>query len=170
MRVLPLLGCLALVSACTSTVTQANDVPTDPIEPPVWAWLDGCWLSEEGTLIENWTLLEDNTLLGKGWNPKPGGEFAALETMTITAKEEPASAVFTARLPSGAETEFTSSAMVPGLMIFENAEHDYPQVITYLLEEGRLFTSISKTDGSDQQNWVYVPCNDGVEERLPTGK
>lgn len=169
MRVFTLLGCLALLSSCASTLPPPNDVAIETTETPAWAWLDGCWLSEDATLIENWTLQDDGTLLGKGWSPKPGGALSELETMTIARGDSPASALFTARLPNGDQTGFESSAMVPRLMIFENAEHDYPQVITYLLEDGRLFTSISKTDGSDLMNWVYVPCNEGLEERLPSG-
>ena len=41
------------------------------------------------------------------------------------------------------------------IAVFENAEHDYPQRITYQRDGNRLTATISKIDGSDLYTYAY---------------
>ena len=56
------------------------------------------------------------------------------------------------------ETRDPLALVAPNTVTFENAEHDYPQRITYRATEDGLAANISKLDGSRPAGYAWARC------------
>lgn len=119
-RNLPLL--LLLLLSCTNE---------SPIEKA--AWVVGTWENHtsRGIIYETWTRSAPQAFTGKSYR-LDGADTILLETTTILEKED--TVWF---LPvvigqnDGRAVAFGLSAQTDSSLVFENATHDFPQIITY---------------------------------------
>lgn len=138
--------------------------------PAELQWLAGCWLEENGQILENWTISDDGWLTGQGWSVEPDGALKPLETMEIKPSEEASDLSFTAKLPSGAQTSFKVTFATPMALSFDNPDHDYPQSITYVSNGRFLYAAISMMDGANARSWVYTACPPETEALAKSSK
>lgn len=97
------------------------------------AWLSGCWASEnqEAGSGEQWMPPAGGTMLGMSRSVRDG-KTVAFEYMRIIEQED-GRLEFTAS-PSGQNTaRFAMLSLDDREVIFENADHDFPQRIIYRL-------------------------------------
>lgn len=96
-------------------------------------WLAGCWAppgAEPGTL-EQWTAPAGGTMLGVNRTVK-AGRTTAHEFIQIRENED-GELEYVARPSGQAGATFTAIKIVPGEVVFENPEHDFPQRVIYRL-------------------------------------
>lgn len=99
-------------------------------------WLEGTWKVEGAEMYEEWTVMEDGSLEGKGIQIK-GGDTIQTETLRIV--EEDNNVVYKATVPTqngGEEISFAYAGLHGTDLMFENPAHDFPSRIQYTAVEG----------------------------------
>lgn len=106
--------------------------------PADLAFMRGAWEGRQGPLSfqEHWTDGAGGLMLGVARNLK--GEGAAqravgFEFLRIEFRKD-GSVVYVAQPGGRPKTEFTLTALEPGVALFENPQHDHPKSIRYRLE------------------------------------
>lgn len=94
------------------------------------AWMAGVWIQEEGgvTTRETWLAPLGGAMGGVGQTTRPDGK-TSFEFMSITT--EAAGPTFTARIEGQTPTPFVLKPGEPGVAVFENLAHDFPQRVIY---------------------------------------
>ncbi len=125
--------------------------------------LHGCWVSEqvEPVSLEYWFNPTPDTMIGMSQTIR-GGENVWYEFMRISKTET--GDIFYTAAPSGqTPTEFRLVSFVNGQAVFENAEHDFPQFVIYLLPDGGVLNA--RFEGTvDGENRIV----DFVKQRAPS--
>lgn len=107
------------------------------------AWLAGCWQSQPGEpgSVEHWLPPAGGTMLGVGRTVK-NGKTVEFEFMQL--RQLPDGALAYIAQPSGRPpTVFRAASLGSSDAVFENAEHDFPQRVSYSRpSESRLSASI----------------------------
>ena len=120
-------------------------------------WLQGKWCAdpdEKGRqTCETWAGDQD-ALTGISEMRVADGPVQVLERMRIAA--DAGRLVFHAD-PTGQDGgDFFAASDQPAQAVrFENASHDYPQVVRYWREGETLRAEISLADGSEARNWTF---------------
>ena len=121
-----------------------------------FAWLAGCWISEDGSAQEAWAVEDDESLVG--FAVALGEEGVSFYEMMTIRRSDDGVWVFTA-YPSGqVVTSFRSTSLGDKGAVFENAAHDYPQVVRYQRSGDRLEATISLNDGSRVATFSKRAC------------
>lgn len=129
------------------------------------AWLTGAWT---GTQARG----RGTASIEERWSPPLGG--AMLATARTVARghmvsfeflrivERDGGLVYVAQPGGGAATEFVLTTLDAKRMVFENPAHDFPQRITYALDEqARLTAEISDREGRKSLRFQFdVPIQD----------
>jgi hypothetical protein len=123
-------------------------------------WLKGCWrTSDPGPVItEVWSTPPMPAMLGYSYT-QHDGETQGWEAMRIEMID--GAPVFIGMPDGGAGVRFRYAEAIPldwapgHVVVFENAEHDYPQSIRYARQGNRLSAVISRIDGSDAITFEY---------------
>lgn len=121
------------------------------------AWILGCWETENGSQ-EVWTIADYPIVIwGEGRQPGPDGP-ELTEKLTIS----PAGHRFQLLAEPVKQTAqiFFETERDETFIRFVNADHDYPQVISYQREADQLLAEISLMDGSKARQWQYFRCGD----------
>jgi len=120
--------------------------------------LEASWemKTRRGAVIEQWTKANDSLLLGKGFLvvdkdtvPQETVELRysnGVITYTPSVREQ----------NSGLPVTFTLVSVTDGKYVFENREHDFPQVISYQVGDRTLRASIG---GSTKEGYQEIPYN-----------
>ncbi len=138
------------VSACAPVV----DDQSESVHPFV-----GCWDSEDGLSREGWTIDPSGWLIGYSANRDEQGKVTFFEHMRIERGDGPDRLVVSGL--QGAPVAFTRvETENEKIYRFENADHDFPQVITYEPSEGRLDAWISDLNGNQKIPFNKAPCQD----------
>lgn len=120
------------------------------------SWLAGCWEMRQGgrTTLEHWMAPAGALMLGMSRTVRDG---KAIEYEFLRISQE-ADGIYYIALPSGQrETRFKLTDSNGRTLVFQNPEHDFPQTITYELnEDGSLLASIAGKSG-DQQKTIEFP-------------
>lgn len=120
-------------------------------------WLVGCWTTPDGSAQEVWVAEGDGSLSGFSVSII-NGKVGFYEVLRIERSED-GTLVFTAHPVGQATTSFTAAATGENSVLFENADHDYPQQIRYTREANRLQATISLLDGSRPVSFDKVACD-----------
>lgn len=120
-------------------------------------WLVGCWITPDGSAQEVWVAEGDGSLAGFSVSVV-NGKVGFYEVLSIVRNEDGA-LVYTAHPVGQATASFTASAVGKNSVLFENADHDYPQQIRYTREANRLHATISLLDGSRPVSFDKVACD-----------
>jgi hypothetical protein len=149
---LVLLALLTLPLALAAADPKPASSPTPKVEQV--AWLAGQWRSEKaGRVIdEQWMTPGAGLMLGMARTIAKG---KVIEFEFVQIREGPGGDLFYVAKPSGqAEAAFRMKSMEPTAIVFENTEHDFPQVIGYLLQpDGGLLAFVEgpKSDGTTKR-------------------
>ncbi|RYD47421.1 MAG: hypothetical protein EOP60_17500 [Sphingomonadales bacterium] len=143
-------GLMALAALTAAAPASAQKLPD---------WLLGSWCTDPDTAgratCETWVRDKDrDVLIGRSEAGVLGGPAQLLERMRIAA--EGGRLVFHAD-PTGQEGgDFIAATGQPARSLrFENAAHDYPQVVRYWRDGATLRAEISLADGSKARNWTF---------------
>lgn len=123
-------------------------------------WLRGCWRTTgDGPVItEVWSAPPMPAMIGYAYTVGEG-ETQGWEAMRIEMTD--GWPVFVGMPSGGDAVRFSFTEAIPldwepeHLVVFENAEHDYPQRIRYARQGNRLSAVISRFDGSDAIAFEY---------------
>ncbi|WOJ92747.1 DUF6265 family protein [Congregibacter variabilis] len=118
-------------------------------------WLVGCWESFESYSKEVWVKNPDGTLLGFSASID-GSDIAFYELLYI--KEVGGTLTYTAH-PSGQNpATFLVQEMGDKRVVFENPQHDYPQLISYESDGTELTAVISAMNGEKELVFKQQRC------------
>lgn len=117
-------------------------------------WLEGSWegVSPEGTASESWEKQGQNSIIGKGYFVN-GKDTLSSETLRLEGRGNDVYYVPSVKSQNnGQPVEFKLTTSSGGRWIFENPEHDFPQLISYTrISDDSLVAEISgKIDGREQ--------------------
>jgi len=119
------------------------------------AWLAGHWRLERAGRVtdEHWMTPAGGTMLGMARTVSKG---KLIEYEFVQIREGPGGELFYVAQPSGQkEAAFKVASLTDTEVVFENKEHDFPQVIGYRLNP----------DGSAMA-WIEGPGKDGKPKRI----
>lgn len=144
LKVLPCLSAVLICGALTACQNFESDESSSAqaeVHP-----FTGCWQSEDGLSREVWVADPSGWLFGYALNRKDDGSIGFFEQMRFEQNDDESAFVVSA---GGDDTvRFEREAAQDSMVYkFVNAEHDFPQVITYRLSAGRLDAEISKWTG-----------------------
>lgn len=127
-------------------------------------FMAGCWRgASEGSVVidEYYTPPSENLILGVSRYSK-GGRVTSYEFSTITAQGD-SDLVLTPRPVGQSPADFSLTKLEPGMAVWSNPKHDFPQVISYRrLGSDSLAARIEGPgpDGTRSSEWRMgkVPC------------
>lgn len=160
---------ILLIGAAFSIVSCIPQSPIDQAE-----WILGTWEqnSSKGIVYETWTKKSEHELAGTSYRLN-GNDTIVLETVRIVERGDSLFYIPTVtNQNAGKPTSFSMTKISDSEMVYENAAHDFPQVIAYRkVGSDSLVASISGTrDGkatergfpmkkSRHDAYVCKPCN-----------
>lgn len=124
------------------------------------AFMVGCWQSADRVNLEVWSAPEGGIMFGYATTTR-NGTMSTWEQSRIDLRQ--GYGAYTAS-PEGqrpvtfAERPALPSAGAPVSATFENANHDYPQRITYQQTKTGLAATISKLDGTRPFTYEWERC------------
>jgi hypothetical protein len=125
------------------------------------AWLHGCWQSTGSPVVveEQWMAPRGGTMIGMGRTVRDG---RTTEYELVVLKEQEGRLAYEAH-PSGQPSAvFLSSEVTDASVVFENAEHDFPQRVGYRRSESGLAAWIEGTVKGQTRhidfNYARVAC------------
>ncbi len=133
---------------CGTSLSGAETLTVDRVQ-----WLQGCWKSVRGetTIEEQWMAPRGATMLGMGRTVR-GGKTVEYEMVLI--KEQNDRLAYEAHPSGQAPATFLSTTLSEMSVVFENAEHDFPQRVGY------------RREGADSlQAWIEGQMN-GKSRRI----
>ena len=156
------LGPRAQLAALLLCIAAHGGAPAQSVGVQQLAWLQGCWAMQtpDRSVEEQWMAPRAGTLQGMSRTVR-GDRLTAWEAVIVRERD--------GRLeydvsPSGqARTVFTSIAVGPGSIVFENLSHDFPQRVAY------------ERKGSQLLAWIEGPLKgeprriDYAYQRVPCG-
>lgn len=137
---------LAAIIIMSSLLPAAAFAFSDATEMP--GWMTGAWGHEdkEGWADEYWTPPRGDMMIGAS-RSGTGETLEFWEQMRIH-KEDDGAVVLWAVSGDQKPVRFVATASSENAIVFENADHDYPQRIHYWREDNELKAEISLIDGS----------------------
>ena len=125
---------LVVVLAGSSTGPLPGARPQLPGAPTIadLRFMTGCWRGASGrggVIDEYYTPPSDNLMLGVSRFSK-AGRVTSYEFTTIAARGD-SGVVLTARPSTQPPADFRLARLEPGLAVWSNPRHDFPQVISY---------------------------------------
>jgi hypothetical protein len=137
---------IALLVFCAGCATGST--PKAPLNP--LNFLVGQWVSCNGEqqTFETWTL-EGAHLTGTNRTVRDGEQ---LHSEGLTIQEQKLGYSYIASPQGQATTAFALMKLGKNHARFQNAKHDYPQVIEYRRDGNTLTATISRSDGSKSRS------------------
>ena len=148
----------AFAGLCLLVISGAQDVeraPAHSFDPQNLAWLVGTWEIKDGekTTEETWFPLKGSTMMGVShtYDAKRTHFF---EFLRIMVKKDLINYI---PQPGGdPPVPFRLTELDDSVAVFQNAEHDHPQVICYERTESGMTATISLLDGSKAKSFVFT--------------
>ncbi|WP_294332896.1 DUF6265 family protein [Chryseobacterium sp. sg2396] len=143
-----------LLVICACTIKRNNDISR--IE-----WLVGTWEQDtsKGNIYETWRKTGENELTGKSYKLK-NNDTIIFETIRLVQDDGRLSYIPAVKdQNSGTPIRFNERTTSNTLLVFENKEHDFPQVISYTkIGKDSLMAEISGKR-NDKEEHRYFPMH-----------
>jgi len=143
---------LFILMAATAALSGTTVQPSPTIGGA--GWLVGTWehKTQRGSSYELWTVADDSTYHGRNYYLK-GTDTVVLETIRLEAREGKLFYIPTVQGQNNDQpVTFTGTSLTDSVLVFENPDHDFPQVITYTrLAMDSLVAEISGTVGQQRK-------------------
>lgn len=151
------LGIFSFMMACTSPKSDdGRNVAESPKQIEMTRWLIGSWQgqSKDAMNYEIWKKENDSTLSGRSYSINTNGDTVSSEFVKLVQRNGELAYIPTVPGQNkGMPTEFRLTFIDRNKMIFENPEHDFPQMITYkYLPTDSLIAEISGTVNGEQRS------------------
>lgn len=143
---------LAAAIVCIASGMAGAAHADSPHDTPL-TWLSGCWTTEDAALVEQW-VFEGGYLFGHAVS-YAGGNAVFFEQMRIETTGTP---TFYAYPAGEGPFAFPATSQTDTTIVFANADHDFPQRITYQRLDDGVQASISLSDGSNATHFSFMPC------------
>lgn len=140
-----------VISFCAWQTKQTTDLKKA-------AWLIGTWVNNTGkeSLYETWTKTNNQEYSGKSYVIK-GNDTIVFETMSLL--QEPAGLFYIPTVKAQNDSvpvRFAVKTISGTTMVFENAEHDFPQIISYKkINSDSLLAEIAGTKNGKQRKQSF---------------
>jgi hypothetical protein len=120
-----------LVAAMMLAVAAPASFAQAPAVIDQVAWLAGCWAAQDAEpgSVEHWLAPAAGTMFGVSRTVR-GGRLAGFEFMSIRTSSD-GRLVFVAQPGGSPPTEFPAVSLATTAVTFENADHDFPNRVSY---------------------------------------
>ena len=138
-----------LLAPAPGAVDQKKSPP--PLAITKLAWLAGNWRMEKGGRVidEQWMAPAAGVMLGMVRTIAKG---RVVEHEFVQIREGPGGDLFYVSQPSGQkEATFQVAFLTSTTAVFENAQQDFPQKISYTLQPGGSLLAVNEGTGPDGQ-------------------
>lgn len=134
-------------------------------------WLTGCWetASPQRTIEEHWLPPRGGTMIGVGRTVREG---RTTEYELVVLRPQDGRLAYEAHPSGQASAVFLSKTLTDSSVVFENAEHDFPQRVGY--ERRGADSLLAWIEGSKGRQTRRVefpyrraPCGPGLGKTLP---
>ena len=141
-----------LLGGCAQAVAEDFDTRVSASIADL-QFLSGSWTSvyKGGWSEEHWSAPRTEMMIGYGRSGE-GGELASFEYLRIVTLDD-GTVAYLAAPGGGNATQFTLSDATRSSAVFENADHDFPQRISYVREGDSMAVEISLIDGTQSIGW-----------------
>lgn len=126
MRYIQLLVLIAVLAGCKADYSKVDQVK----------WIEGTWVLREGDsdIEEKWYKADDTSYFGTAMVRDTTGRMLYTEEIKIVLREGKLQYIpIVSNQNDGQPVAFTEVSMTDTSILFENAEHDFPQRISYTL-------------------------------------
>ena len=143
----------ALLCALSISTFQGN---AEQVEDRVnLDWFEGCWVHSNGITKEYWDLGFEGLLFGRSISIA-NGELVEFEDMRIQKVEN---RLYFFASPNGqTPVRFEAAKVTQDSIVFETAEHDFPQRIAYVETKEGLSATISDIEGRSPMSFEMTSC------------
>lgn len=121
-------------------------------------WLVGTWENKtpNGSIYETWSKISDYELAGKSYVVKEK-ETIVFENIRLVQEKDGLIYIPTVKDQNGGlPVRFTSTKISDTELVFENPQHDFPQIITYIsIGADSLVAEISGTNNGHQRKQTF---------------
>ncbi|WP_313266867.1 DUF6265 family protein [Epilithonimonas vandammei] len=132
------------------TIKQANDIQKAK-------WLIGTSenKTQKGSIYETWTKLGDNEFSGKSYSVKDK-DTIVFENIRLVQENKKLFYIPTVNNQNdGQPVRFAAKTISENQLVFENPEHDFPQIIAYTITSDSLIAEISKTKNGQKRKQTF---------------
>ncbi len=126
MRTKLLIALAGLIVFCSWTIQQKTNIQ-------MAAWLIGTWenKTQRGSMYETWTKINEAEFSGKSYMLKEK-DTTVFETISLVQENDNVFYIPTVKNQNnGLPVRFSLKTITESAMVFENPEHDFPQIISY---------------------------------------
>ena len=142
---------IGLLLICAWTIKQTDDIKKTQ-------WLIGTWENKtlKGTIYETWKKISDNELSGMSYIVKDK-DTIVFETIRLVQEQEVLFYIPTVKNQNdGLPVRFTAKLISENQMIFENLQHDFPQITSYTnTDTNTLVAEISGTKNEQERKQTF---------------
>ncbi|WP_028295740.1 DUF6265 family protein [Olivibacter sitiensis] len=121
-------------------------------------WLIGTWENKtsRGSVYETWTKTGDNEFSGKSYILKDK-DSVIFETIRLVQQQGGLFYIPTVKNQNdGLPVRFALQAISDSVLVFENAQHDFPQIISYTrISADSLVAEISGTKNGEERKQTF---------------
>ncbi|HOZ79884.1 MAG TPA: DUF6265 family protein [Ferruginibacter sp.] len=140
-----------LIVLCAWTTKHTNDINQA-------GWLIGTWENkmQKGTVYETWDKSNDNELSGKSYIVKEK-DTIIFENIRLVQEQDGLFYIPTVKKQNGGlPVRFASKTISATQLIFENWQHDFPQIISYTkITADSLVAEISGTKNGQERKQAF---------------
>ena len=140
-----------LLVFCAWSVKHTNDINKTE-------WISGTWenKTKRGSIFETWSKTTENELSGKSYMVK-GQDTIVFENIRLVQEKEGIFYIPVVKNQNeGLPVRFVAKTISDTKLIFENIEHDFPQIISYTkMSSDSLVAEISGTKNGQVRNQTF---------------
>lgn len=133
------------------TIKRTNDIQKAE-------WLIGTWenKTKKGSIYETWTKADNNELLGKSYTVKDKDTIIFENIRLVQENEKLFYTPTVNNQNDGLPVRFAAKTISANQLVFENPEHDFPQIITYTkITSDSLIAEISGTKNGQKRKQTF---------------
>jgi hypothetical protein len=146
-----LIAVVGLIMLCAWAIKETNDIKKAE-------WLIGTWenKTKKGSLYETWSKTNDNELSGKSYIVKEK-DTIVFENIRIVQEQDGLFYIPTVKNQNeGLPVRFAVKTISETVLVFENSQHDFPQMISYTkVSADSLVAEISGTKSGQARKQTF---------------
>jgi hypothetical protein len=142
---------VGLTILCAWATKQTNDIPKAK-------WLIGTWenKTQRGSIYETWSKTNENEFSAISYIVKEQ-DTIVFETIRLVQEQEGLFYIPTVKNQNdGLSVRFSTKTISETQLVFENPQHDFPQIISYtLVSADSLIAEISGTKNGQERKQMF---------------
>lgn len=142
---------VVVIILCAWTTKQTNDIKKAE-------WLIGTWenKTQKGSIYETWNKTNDNEYSGKSYILKEK-DTIVFEIIRLVQEQDGLFYIPTVKNQNdGLSVRFNTKTISETQLVFENQQHDFPQIISYTrISTDSLVAEISGTKNGQEREQIF---------------